>query len=135
MKKKKDFYQLVEGIYRKDRRYKPDSYEFVIQGLHFTQDKLKREGHLTGGELASGLRDFAIEQYGPMAKTVLTHWGITCTEDFGHIVYNMISKKMLGKTETDSLEDFKAVYDFEAAFSNILHKLVRLGFEKDKAGS
>ena len=120
MQEKKDFYQLVEEIYLSDQRYKADSYEFVLSGLHFTQDKIKREGHLTGQELACGLRDFAIEQYGPMAKTVLNHWGITRTEDFGHIVYNMIEKKLLAKTDTDSLSDFKEVYDFGAAFNNIL---------------
>jgi uncharacterized repeat protein (TIGR04138 family) len=120
MEEKKDFYLSVEEIVLADSRYKADAYEFVMQALHFTQNKLKRETHVTGKELAEGIRDYAIEQYGPMAKTVLAHWGIHKTQDFGFIVFNMIEKQMLSKTDSDSLEDFKDVYDFEAAFGNVL---------------
>lgn len=120
MQNKNDFYQIVERIYAKDSRYKPDSYEFVMQALHFTQNRLKKQGHLTGGELLEGIRQFAIEQYGPMAKTVLNHWGIAKTQDFGNIVYNMVEEKLLSKTDTDSIDDFRDVYDFEVVFSNVL---------------
>lgn len=115
----REFTKAVEDIYAKDSRYKPDSYESVIQALNFTQKKLKKPGHLSGRELAQGMRDFAIEQYGPMARTVLRHWGIHKTIDIGNIVYNMIAAQMLSKTEEDSLSDFNDVYDFEAAFKNI----------------
>lgn len=120
MEEKKSFYEVVEEICGQDSRYKPDAYEFVMQALHFTQGKLKREGHIGGIELLEGIRDFAIDQYGPMAKAVLNHWGITKTDDFGNIVFNMIEKKTLAKTEADSLNDFKNVYDFEAVFGNVL---------------
>ena len=113
-----DFTKAVEEIFAQDNRYKPDSYEFIIHALHFSQRKLKKIGHLTGRELAAGARDFAIDQYGPMAKTVLAHWGIHKTIDIGNIVYNMIAIKLLSKTEEDSLNDFKDVYVFETAFMN-----------------
>jgi uncharacterized repeat protein (TIGR04138 family) len=124
MEEKKDFYQVVEKICAKDIRYKQDSYEFLMQALHFTQGKLKRQGHITGRELLEGIRQFAIDQYGPMAKTVLNHWGITKTEDFGNIVFYMVENKLLSKTETDSIEDFKDVYDFDTAFGNILRDTI-----------
>jgi uncharacterized repeat protein (TIGR04138 family) len=127
MEEKKNFYNVVEEIFREDSRYKPDSYEFVMQALHFTQEKLKKQSHLNGKELLYGIRDYAIEQYGPMAKTVLNHWGISGTEDFGNIVFNMIGKKILSKTENDSLADFKEVYDFDSAFSNVLRDSVIKG--------
>lgn len=111
---------MVEEICEKVPRYKPDSYEFVMQALHFTQKKLKRQTHVTGKELSAGIREYVIEQYGPMAKTVLQHWGIIKTEDFGHIVFTMVAHKMLSKTDQDSLEDFKDVFDFEEAFGNVL---------------
>ena len=79
---------------------------------------------MTGKELSQGLRDFTIEQFGPMSKTVLAHWGITKTQDFGNIVFNMIDKKLLSKTEEDSIADFKEVYDFEAVFTNVLRDSV-----------
>jgi len=124
MEKKKNFYQIVEEICEKDSRYTPDSYEFVVQALHFTQKKLKKEKHITGQELSRGVRELAIEQYGPMSKIVLNHWGINNTQDLGNIVFNLIDRKLLSKTEEDSIEDFKDVYDFEAAFGNVLRDSV-----------
>jgi uncharacterized repeat protein (TIGR04138 family) len=37
----------------------------------------------------------------------------------------MVNKKILSKTEEDSLQDFKDVYDFEAVFSSALHDHVK----------
>jgi uncharacterized repeat protein (TIGR04138 family) len=124
MEEKKDFYKLIEEICEKDKRYKPDAYEFVMQALYYTQKSLKKNSHVTGGELSEGIRKFVVEQYGPMAKTVFSHWGVTKTQDFGNIVYTMIENKMLAKTETDSIDDFKDVYDFEAAFGNVFRDIV-----------
>jgi len=112
-----DFYQKVEEITGKDPRYKPDAYEFVMQALWFTRKKLKREDHVTGRELAEGGREFALDQYGPLAKTVLEHWGVNATADFGAIVFNMIDAGLMSKTDEDSQEDFKDVYDFGKAFN------------------
>ena len=111
-----NFYKKTEEISGKDARYKPDAYEFIMQALIFTQKKLKKQGHLSGQELAQGARDLALQQYGPMAKVVLGHWGIKSTEDFGEIVFNMVENDLLGKTDEDSREDFKGVYDFQDAF-------------------
>jgi len=130
MKEKKDFYQLIEEICESDRRYKPDAYEFMMQALHFTQNKLRRQTHLTGAELLEGIREFSVEQFGPMVKTVFLHWGVKKTEDFGNIVFNMVDKKILSKTETDSINDFKDVYDFEAAFSNIIRDSIIKNLEQ-----
>ena len=131
------FWKLVEDICSKDKRYKPDAYEFVLQGLSFTQNKFKRQApynakhftaeHVSGRELACGLRDFAINQYGALARSVLSHWGINQTQDFGNIVFNMIEKKLLSRTEEDCLADFNVVYDFNAAFANVLADSVAEG--------
>lgn len=114
------FLDLVEEICRHDKRYKPDAYEFVLQGLNFTQKKLKKQAHVNGRELAFGLRDYAIEQYGALSQRVLSHWGISQTRDFGEIVYSMIEKRLLSKSEEDYLDDFNLVYDFNTAFANVL---------------
>jgi len=123
------FYDLVQEISLADKRYKPDAYEFVLQGLTFTQKKLKKQAHLSGKELSYGLRDFAIDQYGALAQNVLAHWGITQTEDFGNIVFNMIEKKLLSKTQEDRLTDFALVYDFKEAFANVLTSSMIEGLE------
>jgi uncharacterized repeat protein (TIGR04138 family) len=119
-----NFYGIVDKICLRDARYKPESYEFLMQGLHFTQGRFKKEGHLSGKELLEGLRQFAIEQYGPLAERVLNHWGISSTLDFGNIVFNLIEKKVLSRTDEDSLEDFRDAYDFKKAFANILRESI-----------
>lgn len=111
-----DFYKKVEEIVNSDPRYKADAYEFMMQALWFTQNQLKRKGHVTGQELSEGIKEFVLEQYGPMSKTVLEHWGIRKTEDFGEVVFNMIESGIMGKSDGDSREDFKSVYDFDEAF-------------------
>ena len=35
---------------------------------------------------------------------------------FGHYFFNLIDAGIFGKTEEDSIDDFKDVYDFEEAF-------------------
>jgi len=126
------FYDLVEEICNQDKRYKPDAYEFVLQGLNFTQNKLKRKTHVSGAELACGLRDYAINQYGALASSVLAYWGIKQTQDFGNIVFSMIEKKLFAKAQEDSLADFNAVYDFKSAFANVLADSVIEGFKSKK---
>ena len=127
-----EFFSLVEEICRQDKRYKPDAYEFVLGGLGFTQKKLKKTAHVSGVQLAHGLRDYAINQYGALASRVLSFWGINQTQDIGNIVFNMIEKKLLSKTDGDTLHDFDAVYDFKAAFSNVLEESVIAGLKSKK---
>jgi uncharacterized repeat protein (TIGR04138 family) len=118
MEKSRGFFEIVEAVYTKDTRYKPDGYEFVMQALQFTQKKLKRSGHVSGKELSEGIRQYALKTYGPMARTVLEYWGIRTTEDIGNIVFNMIAVKLFSKTEDDSIDDFRDVYKFESAFKH-----------------
>jgi uncharacterized repeat protein (TIGR04138 family) len=116
MKSKLDITDIIEKVAAKDPRYKEDAYFFVLRGLNFTVAKLDKPRHVTGQELAGGIRDYAIDQFGPMAQQVLEHWGISATLDFGNVVYNLIGVKLLAKNEADSIDDFKDVYDFKKAF-------------------
>ena len=108
--------QKVQAICRKDSRYKPESYLFVLAALHFTVSQLPQRRHVTGQELLEGIRIYGLDQFGPLARQVFEHWGIQSTEDFGHIVFLLVEVKLLGKTEEDSLSDFKGVYEFPEAF-------------------
>ena len=74
------------------------------------------ERHVTGQQLCEAIRQFALEQYGYMAKDVLASWGIHKTGDFGEIVFNLIRIGQMRKTPDDRREDFDDVYDFETAF-------------------
>ncbi len=113
----KNFFEGIKEIIEKDSRYGPDAYAFVMQALWFTQNNLKRKGHISARELLEGIKEFGLEQYGPMTKTVFQHWGIKTTDGFGEIVFNMVENGILSKTDEDSRRDFKDVYDFAEALN------------------
>ncbi len=115
------FDEVVKRIYSTDDRYDPDAYYFLREALDATVAALGRqqEGrpqHVSGEELARGIRDHARSEFGPLAFLVLSEWGIRCTQDFGEMVYNLIEAGVMGKTPSDSRRDFKDVYDFAEAF-------------------
>ncbi|MGN6643010.1 MAG: Minf_1886 family protein [Verrucomicrobiota bacterium] len=115
------FEEGIELILIKDQRYDRDAYVFVREALDHTQKAIIKENrgqlrHVSGQELLGGIRDYALEQFGPMAITVLEEWGIRECADFGEIVFNMVEASVLAKTEEDSREDFQGGYNFEEAF-------------------
>lgn len=123
--KTQNFNEMVNLIVKEDNRYTKEAYGFLKEALDFTMSKeRKRKGkiisknqrHVTGQELLEGAREYALEQYGPMAYTVLTSWGLEKCEDFGEIVFNLIEYGVFSKNEEDSKEDFAAIYTFEDAF-------------------
>jgi len=71
--------------------------------------------HLSGHELMKGIVYLAHERFGRMAVNVFDQWGISRTRDFGVIVYDLIDKGILSKTEDDRLEDFENVFDLSEA--------------------
>lgn len=103
-------------IRKRDGKYNERAYVFVLAALEFAQTKLTARRHLTGVELAWACRDFALEQFGMLANSVLTHWGIHTTEDFGQIVFMLIEVGLLASQASDRLEDFERVYDFAEVF-------------------
>ena len=72
--------------------------------------------HITGPQLCQGLRAYALAQWGMLARVVLERWGIHSTFDFGRIVFALIEAGHMSKTDTDTIEDFRNVYDFKTAF-------------------
>ncbi len=116
MERESDIYEKIEQIVDRDSRYKVAAYAFVLLALNFTLGKLAKRRHVTGKELLEGIREFGIQQYGPMTKTVFNYWGVNTTKDFGEIVFSLVEHRLLGKTEEDKIEDFVGVYDFEDEF-------------------
>lgn len=78
--------------------------------------------HVSGQQLCLGLKDYAIRQYGLLARSVLLHWHIKGTDDFGKIVFAMIDAGLMRKTDEDSFEDFVGVYDFDEAFGQSMSR-------------
>ncbi len=109
--------------------FSPQVFEFIREGLEHTSRMIHGPGaagadpddesrHVSGADLCLGLKDLAIERYGPLARTVLEHWNVHSTEDFGRLVFALIDAGILRKTDEDSYEDFVGVYEFDEAFSD-----------------
>lgn len=120
---KLSFAEAIEKIRADDPRYTEDAYYFTREALDYCMKLYKKprhgaakDRHVTGQELLEGIRQFALQQYGPLTHTVLEFWGITRCDDFGAMVFNMVKIGVLGKTDKDRPEDFSGGYDFRDAF-------------------
>ena len=115
-----DFAEAVGVLADADPRYHRDAYFFLREALDHTVQLRKRKvgevGHVSGPQLCEGIRQVALKSFGPMVPTVFEYWGVRKTDDFGEMVWSLIELGVFGKTDSDSREDFNAVYDFEEAF-------------------
>ena len=96
---------------------------FIRDALEYTTKQQKKksggpppECHVSGQQLLEGVRLYALSQYGPMVPTVFEHWRVRSCEDIGSIVFNLIEAREFGKSEQDTIEDFRRGYDFDEAF-------------------
>lgn len=138
----KDEVYSLHKLLKKDTRFPLDAYVFVREALGYASDILNlgsetvqvetevqldleaknedqepvTERHLTGQELCEAIRMYALNEFGYMARVVLENWGITETQHFGDIVYNMIDVGLMKKSPRDSRAHFDDVYDFTAVF-------------------
>jgi uncharacterized repeat protein (TIGR04138 family) len=115
------FEDILAQIVREDPRYPAEAYLFLRVGLNYAVKLYHKPDHgpgrhVSGQELIEGLRQYALKEFGPMAFTVLKTWGIRRTDDFGELVFNLVNRGLLGKTDEDRKEDFAAGYDFREAF-------------------
>ena len=106
----------IAKISEKDGRYSKESFLFILASLEYTLSKLTKRRHLTGQELSKSIAEYAREQYGYLAKTVLNNWGLYTTLDYGEVVYLLINGGLMNKTEDDKKEDFADAYDFNEEF-------------------
>lgn len=109
------------------KKYHPNAYRFIFPALKYSQERFRQpeifggepvdsETHISGQELVHGIRLYASDQFGLLARTVFNSWGIHTTEDFGRIVFELIDRGEMKKTEQDSIHDFCDLYDFEEVF-------------------
>lgn len=131
----------IAELLARDDRYPFDAYVFVFEALRHAQDKLgmgteylsgedapeisefpegaeEPERHVSGQELCEAMRQYAHDQYGYLAKSVLNHWSIYSTGDFGELVFNLIDIEQMRKTPNDRREDFDNVFDFDEGFQH-----------------
>ena len=117
----KSLQQLIDEV----GIYPPAAYQFVQEALSFTVQKLHGQmsdpnasKHVSGQQLCAGVREYAAGQWGLLAATVLRRWNITHTVDLGRIVFALVEIGQMQKTDQDSLEDFRNVFDFKTEFES-----------------
>ena len=120
-------------------RYHSQAYRFVSAALPYAQKILNRtfsanmddeSAHITGPELLEGIRHFALENFGLLTLAVFHRWGIRSTDDFGRIVFELIDRGELRKTDRDHITDFYGVYDFDDVFDRDYHVDTDVAFGK-----
>ena len=110
------FEQSVQRIMGRDRRFDPQAFFFVKEALDFTLQRVSggnggQARHVSGKELLEGFRDCALEQFGPMAATLMEEWGVRRCQDVGDMVFLLIEEQVFGKQESDRREDFCGDFD------------------------
>ena len=116
--------EQIEQAIREDGRYPPEAYEFLHRGLEHTtrvvygDEAPEGPRHVSGQQWCEGLRELALQTWGPLAPVVLRSWRIRTTRDFGEMVFLLIGLGLTGKQDSDRIEDFDNVYDFAEAFNS-----------------
>jgi uncharacterized repeat protein (TIGR04138 family) len=115
------FEEAVSQYLLEDPRYPAEAYYFIRDGFEYAErgleDKGEKPRHLSGRELANGLKEFALDEYGPMAFFTLGQWNIHTTADFGELVYNLIRMGRFSQNKGDAKSDFADLYDFDEVFN------------------
>ncbi len=116
------FEQSVLSILKRDKRFDPHAYFFLKDALDFTLKRIAESNngqarHVSGPELLEGCRDYALEQFGPMASTLMNEWSIRKCQDLGDMVFHLIEEQVFGKQDSDKKEDFSEVFDFQASLT------------------
>jgi uncharacterized repeat protein (TIGR04138 family) len=110
--------EMLARIRARAGRYDERAFFFVLAALEFEQRRMPERRHVSGRELSRACRDFALEQYGLLSRSVLEHWGIRRTADIGTIVYTLIDAGLLVRRDEDRPEDFEDVFTFSDAFEH-----------------
>ncbi|MBI23899.1 MAG: hypothetical protein CMN05_09955 [Roseibacillus sp.] len=114
------FDTAVENILAREKRFDAGAYFLLKEALDFTLKRTREESgeerHVSGKELIHGFRDHALQEFGPMAFTLLREWGVNACSDIGDMVFELIEEGMFGKQDSDTREDFADHYDFAEAF-------------------
>ncbi|MFQ5745786.1 MAG: Minf_1886 family protein [Gemmatimonadota bacterium] len=108
--------ETLAQLARRNPRFAEPAYVFVLAALHYCLEGLPEPRHISGSELADAVRGLAIDRFGPLAKTVLEHWGVYSTSDLGDMVFLLVDHGVLTKQESDRREDFEGLFSFEEAF-------------------
>ena len=96
-----------DDIVAKDSRYDSRAYALLMDVVGAVKG---------GGDLLEEFKERALDQYGPLAYTVLSEWGLSRTEDIGEMMFNLVDSRRIGRDDNDSADSFAGGYDFRETF-------------------
>jgi len=114
--------EAVDALVRRTQRFSAEAYYFTLEALSYTLQRMAkkgRKGHISGGELLEGIRDFARTRYGFLGRTVFESWGLKSSADFGDLVFDLADAELLAKQESDKKTDFEGGFEFAEAFEGV----------------
>jgi len=104
-----------DDIVGKDPRFNARAYSLLCDVIHYLSGE-DGNRHMSGEDILEEFKERALDQYGPLTYTVLTEWGVTCTEDIGEMMFNLVEGRRISRDEGDTPESFVGGYDFKEAF-------------------
>ena len=128
-------HEALTEILKSDRRFSLETYRFVQEALEYANvlgmasesddeevpDGCRKQddGHVTGQDLCYAAAEYAVREYGLMAKQVLARLGLRKTGDLGDVVYNLVRYGLVSQSDDDVREDFDNVFDLGAELERL----------------
>lgn len=113
------FWAKIDTLRARNPRYAREAYVFVCSSLGFAAERLPEarrrdpaRRHLSGQELLSALLEHARAEFGYLAHSVLSAWGVRDGRDVGAIVFELVDAQLLSRRPEDRQEDFDHGPDF-----------------------
>lgn len=109
--------QRFAGMLKASTEYPREAYAFLFDALdhsvrhvHSIESYQQIENdefyHVEAQELLESVRQFAILEFGCLAGCVFDSWGVVASEDVGMMVFHLIEHQLLGKKDSDRINDF-----------------------------
>jgi len=117
-----DTKERLRQIARADGRFSPEACYFLFEALEVAVKISGKDGlqgparHVTGREVLEGLKEHALATFGPLGAYVWRAWGIHETFDWGRVVFLLVDHGLLKRQDSDSVEEFRDVFEFDATF-------------------
>ena len=112
--------ESIEELARDDRRFPPDAYLLVFEGLETALAQLASRRHVPPRELVEGVLASAVTQWGSLASAVLDEWNVTDGGDIGDMVFSLVERGLLVASESDTRDEFVAACELSGTLRTII---------------
>lgn len=113
------FMEMLFSIKEKNGKYPEKAYLFafkILKDLAKNNKNQQKSENIKAANLLITFRNYALNEFGPMTASVLQEWNICSCRDLGNVIFDLVNAGVLEKDETDRIEDFEEIYDFNEAF-------------------